>query len=247
MRDLVEELCNLYVANGCSIQPFDPMSNPTRIRVSVPNTKDAADIAHEIRYATYELLLARGYSTDEQDTEIREFSSTDSSIRTIHNHSKAVDMLISISDRTRPWTSGSRSTQLRPSVSVATVEEDTSDTQPKPRLSYRLPPNKRGELGTGYYSVHYGEQEIGRLICDSEDHDPEKPNWRCVLYKGFDPLAYPDQDQYKPDLKEPHVVANTETSELNLYSNMLGTVGQTRSWIRSIFDRTMWEQATVPY
>jgi hypothetical protein len=246
MRDLITELCHIYVEHGCSIRPFDPVSNPTRIRVSLPDTKDAADIAHEICYATYELLLARGYSTDEQDTETREFHDATSTVRTICNHSKAVNMLISISDRTRPWTSRSRSSVIT-SESADDTKENTNDVQPRPRLSYRLPPNKRGTLGTGYYSVHYGTEEVGKLICDSDDHDPDNSNWRCVLYKGFDPLAYPDKDKYDPESKEPHVVANADTSELNLYSGTLGTVGQTRSWIRSIFDRTMWEQSTVPY
>lgn len=271
LRSVISDLSQLLISQNFDIQPFDIIANPFRIRAYRYDSKDKADILEDTKYSIYELFLAKGWAVSQQTTDLCELQNSNVLIRVLTNPSMEVDFIVAVLDTRRPLTgvtsisslsntmvSFSRVTpmnidlskqfdalaKLEPSLEVTNTEPVNQQT--KLRLSYRLPPNTRGTLGTGYYSVHYGDDEVGKLVCDSDDHDPDKPNWRCVLYKGFDPLAYPDKDKHDFE-NGSHVVINAQTNAQELYSGAYGTLHQGRSWIRSSFDRAMWESALVPY
>lgn len=162
---------------------------------------------------------------------------------------------------TKPSVGGTRQSFYRDNVTVTITtmpvevdgdfEIEFSETVMKltasDRLSYRLPKLKRGELGTGEYSVHLGEREIGKIRAAGKNHDKDSPNWTVELYEGFDHLAYPDNEKEDLNLGEPHVVYDRDRDNLKLFSGESFTVKQSRHWVKSVFDRQIWESGLVPY
>ncbi len=126
-------------------------------------------------------------------------------------------------------------------------EKEISKEEERRRLSYRLPKLQRGSSGTGEYSVYYGDAMVGKLRCTSEDHDTDKCSWEAELYTGFDPVAYPSKDEVNPQEGQDHVAPSGSGGEQALHSGRTFTVFDGRSWIRSNFDRRMWEASLVGF
>ena len=233
MRDLIRAIAGQFIKSGYHLAPLN-MTKSTCI-ISAPAVEASDEKTNQIdhvKFDMYELLQSLGYAANDELSRRSTGETQRSFVRG--------DMLAIVN--TLP------SEKFDFTVTVKHVPVKlTALAAEKKRISYRLPRLKRGSLGTGEYSVHIGNAEIGKIKCANDDHDVNEKNWHVELYGGFDHLAYPDHDKYDAEFEEPHVVYNGEKDSLSLFSGKGMTVQQSRHWINSVFDRSMWESGLIPY
>lgn len=237
MRDLIRILTKMLKDSGFSMAPIKVLNEgPVNTIIRAYSLKDdegKSDRIYEVKHDLYEKLESLGFKSNEEKTK----PSTGETQITFHMKEDFVLV------NTIPSEKFDFSITLKRIPLKMTASESKGN-----RISYRLPRLKRGTLGTGEYSVHVGDKQIGRIWCtDKNNHDPNKANWCAELYEGFDHLAYPDNDKEDVNKREPHVVYDKTNDNTKLFSGESFTMQQSRHWITSVFDRKIWESGLVPY
>lgn len=231
IRYLIRGVVKTLTDGDYHVLPFS-LSDPNQVTIQSNAMEDSEyreQHIFQIKHDLYDFFCKEGFKADKELSK----PSTGSTRRTFHKGSINVTINTLTLDGEHDF-----SIEFSEIVMKLTASD---------RISYRLPKLKRGTLGTGEYGVHIGDKEIGRIRVNGDDHDKNKPNWSVELYEGFDHLAFPDNEEADINFGEPHVVYDRDRDNLKLFSGQSFTVKQSRNWIKSIFDRQMWESGLVPY